>query len=237
MIALGKDKFICFVVIGMVAGLSATAEAAVESPSGTDVETFSANYGWCTSPQTGDENWNLNLSDFNPALGTLTGVTLTLISYDTIESEVVNLTGQSQTYSGATASLPVTLTALGGQTATTTGVAGPFSGTVAGPQFTTAIAGTSQVVVSTSTLVAPGDLVLYEGAGNTFGVNVLVSGGSYSGSAPGGTVAFAGNGTSCGTVEVTYDYVPVPEPGTLIAGLGLLGYCGIGVVRRVRSQA
>jgi hypothetical protein len=129
----------------------------------------------------------------------------------------------------------VTVTALAGLTATATGVAGPFSGVATGPQFNKTVAGTSQVTTITSANVASGDFLLYEGAGKTFDVNVLVSDGVYSGSSMCGAVAFFGAGDSCGTVDVTYDYSPVPEPGTLVAGLGLLGYCGVSLARRIRA--
>ena len=187
------------------------------------------------SPLADGDNENLTLDKFDPSLGTLTGITLTLISHDTIESEVIDLTGQNQAYSDATATLPVTVTALDGLTATATGAAGPFSGVATRPQFSTTVAGTSQVTAITSANVASGDFILYEGAGKTFDVNVLVSDGVYSGSSIGGAVAFFGTGDSCGTVDVAYDYSPVPEPGTLAAGLGLLGYCGVSLVRRIRA--
>lgn len=42
-------------------------------------------------------------------------------------------------------------------------------------------------------------------------------------------------GYSTGSVEVTYDYYSaVPEPRTLAAGLAILGYCEINLIRRVQ---
>ncbi len=232
-----KNILIFSAVIATGVGFNTSVWAAIEEPlvGGTAVETFSASYGPCTSPLTGGESEDLVLNKFNPSLGILTGVTLTLVSKDTIESEVIDLTTQNQAYNGATATLPVTMTALNGLTATATGVAGPFAGTANRPQYSTTVAGTSQVTTTTSANVAPADFILYEGAGQTFDVNVLVSDGTYSGSSAGNTVAFFGTGDSCGTVEVSYDYAPVPEPGTLAAGLGLLGYCGMRMVRRARA--
>jgi hypothetical protein len=224
-----------FVAIGIGAGMGMSVEAAVEGPlgCGNAVETFSANYGSCASPLTGGDSENVILNDFNPSLGTLMGVTLTLISSDAIESEVINLTAQSQAYSGATATLPVTITALDGLTTTATGVAGPFSGVTANPEPGTTVAGTSRVTTTTSVNAAGGDFILYEGTG-TFAVNVSALDGVYSGSSAGNTVAFFGAGDAWGTVEVAYDYCAVPEPGTLAAGLGLLGYCGLSLARRTR---
>ena len=237
MVQFNKNILIFSAAIATCVGFNLSARAAVEAPSGggTAVETFSASYGPCTSPLTGGENEDLVLNKFDPSLGILTGVTLTLVSKDTIESEVIDLTTQNQAYSGATATLPVTMTALDGLTATATGVAGPFTGTANRPQNSTTVAGTSQVTTMTSANAAPEDFILYEGAGQTFNVNVLVSDGIYSGSSAGNTVAFYGTGYSCGTVDVSYDYSPVPEPGTLAAGLGLLGYCGVRMVRRARA--
>ena len=238
MTQLSKGILISFAAITTYAGMSRTAMAAVEASlgSGAAVETFSANYGPCAAPLADmGGNENLTLDTFNPSLGTLTGITLTLISNDTIESEVIDLTGQNQAYTDATATLPVTVTALAGLTATATGVAGPFSGVAMSPQFNKIVAGTSQVTTITSANVASGDFILYEGAGKTFDMNVLVSDGVYSGSSMCGAVAFFGAGDSCGTVDVTYDYSPVPEPGTLAAGLGLLGYYGVSLARRIRA--
>jgi hypothetical protein len=237
MIKFKKNILISFAMIAAYAGMSRASDAAVEAAldSGAASETFSVNYGMGGSPLTSGDSENLTLADFDPSLGTLTGVTLTLISKDTIESEVINLTGQNEAYNNATAALPVTVTALAGLTATSTGVSGPFSGVATSPQFSTRVAGKSQVITTTSADVATGDIILYEGAGQTFTVNVLVSDGVYGGSSAGNSVAFFGTGSSCGTVDVTYDYAPVPEPGTLAAGLGLLGYCGVRVVRRRRA--
>jgi hypothetical protein len=233
-----KRILISSAVVGVVAGMGLSARAAVEGSwgDGYEVETFSASYGSCAAPLAGGDSEDLILNDFNPSLGTLMGVTLTLISNDTIESEVINLTTQNQAYTGATATLPVTATALGGLTTTATGVAGPFSGVASSPQFSTTVAGTSHVTTTTSVNASPGDFILYEGTG-TFDVNVSALDGAYSGSSAGNTVAFFGSGDSCGAVEVTYDYCTVPEPGTLAAGLGLLGYCGVILVRRVRAGA
>jgi hypothetical protein len=198
------------------------------------VESFSVDYGSSASPLADGDSENLALSEFDPSLGTLTGVTITLASNDNIESEVINVhvPSASQNYSGATATLPVTLTALDGLTTTANGVDGPFSGSVSGPLGTIATAGAISTIVNTSANVAPGDFVLYEGAAQTFAVNVLVSDGIYSGFSSGDSVAFFGSGNSYGTVGVSYDYLPIPEPGTLAAGLGLLGYCGIVMSRR-----
>jgi hypothetical protein len=232
MINFKKSILISLVAITAYAGMSLSSNAAVEAAldSGTASETFSANYGFCDSSLASSEN--LTLADFDPSLGILTGVTLTLVSKDTIESEVINLTGDNEAYNNATATLPVTLTALDGLKVTTTGVAGPFSGVVTSPQFSTRVAGMSQVITTTSAGVAAGDFILYEGAGQTFDVNVLVSDGVYSGASAGNSIVFFGAGASCGTVDVTYNYTSVPEPGTLAAGLGLLGYCGVNMARR-----
>jgi hypothetical protein len=213
------------------------AYAGATMSTGAAVESFSVDYGSSASPLADGDSENLALSDFDPALGILTGVTITLASNDYIESEVINVhvPSSSENYSGATATLPVTVTALDGLTTTANGVAGPFSGSVSGPLGTIATAGTISKIVNTSANVAPGDLVLYEGAAQTFAVNVLVSDGIYSGFSSGDSVAFFGSGNSYGTVGVTYDYLPIPEPGTLAAGLGALGYCGLRITRRFRA--
>lgn len=213
------------------------AYAGATMPSGAAVESFSIDYGSSASPLAEGDSENLALNDFDPSLGILTGVTISLASDDCIESEVINVhvPSASQNYSGATADLPVTVTALDGLTTTANGVAGPFSGSVSGPLGTIATAGTISKTFNTSANVAPADFVLYEGAAQTFAVNVLVSDGIYNGSSTGDSVAFFGSGNSYGTVEVTYDYLPIPEPGTLAAGLGALSYCGLRITRRFRA--
>ncbi len=225
-----RNRFLVSFVIGM-------AYAGATMPTGAAVESFSVDYGSSASTLAEGDSENLALSDFDPSLGILTGVTIALASNDCIESEVINVhvPSSSENYSGATATLPVTVTTLDGLTTTANGVAGPFSGSVSGPLGTIATAGTISEIINTSASVVPGDFVLYEGAAQTFTVNVLVSDGIYSGSSAGNSVAFFGSGSSYGTVGVTYDYLPIPEPGTLAAGLGALGYCGLRITRRFRA--
>jgi hypothetical protein len=228
MIKFKQSILISFAVATAYAGTNTSTEAAVES--------FSVDYGSSGSALAEGDSENLALSDFDPSLGALTGVTITLASDDCIQSEVVNVhvpsSNQNQNYSGATATLPVTVTALNGLTTTANGVAGPFSGSVSGPLGTIATAGKISAIFNTSANVAPGDFGLYEGVAQTFDVNVLVSDGIYSGSSTGDSVAFFGSGNSYGTVGVTYDYSAIPEPGTLAAGLGLLVYYGVIMGRR-----
>ena len=226
-----RNRFLVSFVIVM-------AYAGATMPTGAAVESFSVDYGSPALTLADGDSENLALSDFDPSLGILTGVTITLVSNDSIKSKVINVnmtSSSSQNYSGATATLPVTVTTLDGLTTTANGVAGPFSGSVSGPLGTIATAGTISEIVNTSASVVPGDFVLYEGAAQTFDVNVLVSDGIYSGSSAGNSVAFFGSGSSYGTVGVTYDYSPIPEPGTLVAGLGALGYCGLRITRRFRA--
>ncbi len=85
---------------------------------------------------------------FNSALGTLTHVTLELVTADTVSATVFNINHIPEAVTGATASFPLTIygppaTALPPfdlttYLATTTIVAGPFSGTAA-PLATTVI--------------------------------------------------------------------------------------------------
>src|SRR5580698_6463199 len=107
---------VSFVIVMAYAGATMPTSAAVES--------FSVDYGSSASPLADGDSENLALSDFDPSLGILTGVTITLASNDYIKSEVINVTSSSQNYSDATATLPVTVTALGGLTTTANGVAG-----------------------------------------------------------------------------------------------------------------
>ena len=75
---------------------------------------------------------------------------------------------------------------------------------------------------------------LYQGLGSqSFDVTVALSPGVYSGVST-GPVFFGGQGSAYGTVEIEYNYSPVPEPETLLSGLVLTGFAGLGLFRNRR---
>jgi len=203
-----------------------------------------ADYGSASSPLATGSSESLSLNQFDTSLGTLSAMTITMYSSDTIASLVINATGSSALYSNATATVPVAVTAFEGLSTTATGTAGPFAGL--STAFGASVAGTDGVISAQDVVnVSPEDFHLYEGAGPgqfTFTVAVADSIGTYSGSGP-SYLFFGGNGYSYGSIVVEYGYItandddpadPIPEPSTLCAGLAVISICGFGVARRFR---
>jgi hypothetical protein len=193
------------------------------------------------SPTTLGSSATTDLPQFNPALGTLTGVQVTLDFSVTPFANILNITGGSQNFtpadwgsSGYTPSLNTWTVSLGSD-----------SWNVIPPTVTTGpIYGTGQSVPSFNTLElvggtsAPADLTAasgldfaaYTGAGNlVFGT---AGTGNYAGSGLG--FAFGGGGNLTGTASVTYTYVvPVPEPATL----AFLSLGGLALILRKRQPS
>ena len=101
---------------------------AAAMPAGAAMLIYSANYGSPSSPLPVGGNQNLSLGTFDPSLGTLTGVTISLFSEDIVESEILNFTTGNLPYTAASTAVPVTVTALNGLTTTVTAIAGPYAG-------------------------------------------------------------------------------------------------------------
>lgn len=198
------------------------------------IQTSSAAYGTQASPLGIGDSQILSLDKFDASLGTLTGATLRLWFHANVESQVLNFSQLAQQYSAATASVPIGVTALGGLSFSATPTAGPFSGTVPGPKFNVVSAGSAAVFSSSTAGVASSDLILYQGFGSQpLDVTVALSPGIYSGVSL-GPVFFGGEGSAYGTVEIEYNYSPVPEPETLLSGLVLTGFAGLGLFRNRR---
>jgi hypothetical protein len=211
----------------------AVAVTVLATPVIAAIQIFSVDYGAFSSPLPIGSSEGLDLVQFDPSRGTLTGVTLTLSSFDTVVSEVYNPGGVSTAYTGATAKMPITVSALGGLTTTAAGNAGPFAGVSTGPGIS--VAGTAPIISLQNTVsVSPMDFGFYEGADAlSFTVTVDSSVESFSGSSS-SPLFFGGNGFSYGNVAIEYTYCAVPEPGTTCAGLAAMGICGIELARRIR---
>jgi hypothetical protein len=198
------------------------------------------NYGTAASPLSLGSSEVLTLGRFDSSLGTLTGVTFKMFSYDTVSSVIFNSSAQTIGFSSATATIPITVALsdisgdLDALTTTVSGTAGPFSGSVFGPGSTVVgSAGLAEQTASLATALAP-----YEGSGQfSFDLSVADSIGAYSGNAS-SSLFFGGDGDSYGTVEVQYNYIPfdpIPEGSTLWTGLGVAGICVVGAARRFRQ--
>jgi hypothetical protein len=193
-------------------------------------------YNGTISPSTLGSSVTTDLPMFNSALGTLTGVQVTVDFTVTPYAEAFNISFAPQTF---TASDSVSCSY--DPTHIWTISHGTDSWTLAAPTVTTGnIYGTGQVVPSFTGVQLVGstsapadltaasglDLAAYIGAGNL--VFVTTGTGQYSETGP----FFAGGGGAnlAGTASVTYEYAPVPEPGTL--ALMACGLTGLLVMRR-----
>lgn len=213
------------------------------------VETEKAFYGAAASPLEVGSAVNLSLDQFDPSLGALNAVTITLSSFDSVVSEVLNFNGASASYSGAQATLSVlataSVTASDTLTTTATGAAGSPSDSGISTSFGASVAARADLP-QTSAGISPTDLSLYEGTGS-LSVTVAIAdlAGSITGNSTSPWLFFGGDGYSYGEVEIDYSYtasgsgpgggmVTVPESGTSCAFLFVLGAC---VVRLGRSCA
>jgi hypothetical protein len=163
----------------------------------------------------------LTLPLFNPSLGTLTGVTLSVDATITADIQVVNINTSPMAFTNATASVPVTATGPGGATATVTAMAVVPSGTAApGLNDFPGVAGSTSGVNP----VSPADFSLYIGTGTFTGtLSVVAPTGTFSGSGPPG-LFFGGTATAGGSIDVTYTFTPaVPEPSSMaLLGIGMV---------------
>jgi hypothetical protein len=202
-------------VVGAVAGLAfVSANAAVE--------TQTLNYGTLGVGASQD----LAFTKFDPSQGLLDEVTLTLVSHDYAEVDVINFTSVNQSFSDASTVIPISVTALDGLATGATASYSVASGVVLPPPFSITSFPGSTVTKNDSADLGSGFSDYIGGGGQTFQVAVAVADGNYLGTGTPGAVAFGGNGSSYGTVEIDYDYTPsaVPEPAAYgaLAGAGLL---------------
>jgi hypothetical protein len=220
-------QFLAHLAVGTAwAGMALSASAAMEM--------FTADYGSAGSPLQLDASETLSLNKFDTSLGTLEGVTVDLLSQNSVQTEIFNYTSDGLPYSAASTTVPVSVTALNGLSTSTSASAGPFSGVV--PAMSMVVdGGSSPIAATSSAAVSPGDLSLYESAGpQTFDVSVLVGDPFVQGS--GARLAFEGLGNSYGSVEVIYSYAAVPEPPAAWAGLAATVCCGLAAVRQIRRN-
>jgi hypothetical protein len=177
---------------------------------------------------------NFTLPSFDISFGTLTAVTLSLANTTIGNVLVYNVSGVPQSFTNATASIPESLTSVGG-TLTSSAVAGPLSGTAApGLNSYSSVAGKSAATLDVNNLanfstntVVPLSFSLVSGIASFAGDT----------SAPGGTLFFGGDATvgSVTTIRYSYDDAPsgaAAEPGTW----GLVATSSLAMIYAVRRQ-
>jgi hypothetical protein len=200
------------------------------------IMTQTVDYGSAGSPVAGGNTVNLAFNKFNPSLGTLTDIIITLDSVDTVQAVVLdaNPNPGGNGYTGVSVSGGMeTVNALGGLSTSTSSLsAGPFAGLTTGSQT---IAGSTTQSLSASMNVLPANFSAYTSGTGTFDVSVVTGTATSSGSYTGKPLFFGWNANSYGSVEIDYDFVAAPEPGTLFAGLSVLGFCGVTMFRRKRA--
>jgi hypothetical protein len=208
----------------------------------------SVSYGTQRSPLEAGSRVPLSVGSFERSLGTLTGITITLLSHDTVTSSLRNFNGQNQPSSQGLSGFSVQVSALGGvETTASPEIVGskpnnpslnrtqgrePRSPSEVGGQNTT-----GQVFAQNTIEIAPSAFSLYETL-KEVDFDVTVSGlPANFGTGPSGLVNLDGTGFSYGAVVIRYYYVPIPEADTVAVGLTALGVCGVGFARRLLRLA
>jgi hypothetical protein len=215
------------------------AEAAPPALARLQTESYTENYGSASAPlvvadlgQTGFPV-NLSLPQFNPSLGTLEDIVLTLSSTDIVGYEVLNETGSSQPFSHAYANITVTVSGLDSLRTTARINAGPFAGALS-PGANVHAGSTIRATGDSTENVPSGGFGLYTGSGLVyFDLSANAMCGRYGGSAAAG-VFFGGFAECYGTIGVQYCYEAVPEPGNVCAGFAALGFCLLKLTRLTR---
>jgi len=193
-------------------------------------ETFSAS----TSVQlanTSDYTETLSLSQFNPTVGHLTGVTLTYEEFASDAGTVTNTDHlKTLTYSYTTTTSltgPGFLSLIPADTTATD--AGSFSLAPFAPAKTV-----NSITPNGPNTQSYGALSGVQGTGSLDFVFTLGGNGSTA-----GTNHYTGSvdGDGSGSVSITYDYSPIPEASTLLGLGGLLGVGGLQLRRLMRKRA
>lgn len=171
-----------------------------------------------------------SLNKFDSSFGTLTGITLTLVSNINAEVDVFNSTGIAQNFTSASAALPITVTSTTADTTSVTATATASTGSGIAAVGFNAFPG----LTSTATAlfnVAASNFSNYIGtSGQTVAFNATAGTGNYSGSAAPG-VFFSGSGSAGGNFTIRYTYdepsvsaVPLPAAAWLmVSGIGAFG--------------
>jgi hypothetical protein len=191
-----------------------------------------------TSLSSGNLNDSFSLSAFDPSLGTLTGVTITLNLDAVATPEIFNVTGGAGSETVST-SFATTLTGPDGTLVSATTASGP----VTGAANTTALSITPlpSTAVTQTVSASASNLSSYEGTGSlTFDLIAPASPGfTDSGTQLTGPATLAAGGTGSiygdSTATVSYTFEAALEPSSWALGLIALG--GMFVLRRRALRA
>ena len=176
---------------------------------------------------------SFTLSEFDPSLGTLTGVEVDFALTYKGEVDVLNFTSSSNPFTNASSQLPIAMT--------TPSSVSPFdlplvtasysvaSGNANPPMFSQTFFPDPGSPSSNTIVFNPVSFAPYEGIGNN-SYQLGYGTGNYGGTGVG--VAFGGDANSSGTATVIYTYSPVPEPATFV--LLVVGAAGLAATARRR---
>jgi len=201
----------------LLAAGAGTANAALY----TDTESFSFNGS--TSP------YNLSVNSFNPALGTLTDISLIVTTNITPEVQLINYTNSTQSFTNAQSTSPFALTGPGSTVVNATASTGLINGTAAAGQFVISTFSGSTVNQTQTFDLSSAIWNQYMG---TSPLSFLATLGPFTSSASfaSGTLGVGGQGLVNGnvTIDYTYDTTPTPIPAAAwLLGSGLMGLFGL----------
>lgn len=225
--------------LALILGIAATGFVGSTGISAAEAATVTQTYTFNPAPEDVPYTWDFTFNSFDESLGTLTGVSVLENLNVTAAVNVLNLSSTSQSFTNATASVPVTLTGPDpsftlSTTATTAGINGTAN---PGPYSNTTFPGATG---STQASISDTNLSDYESGTVVAQDWSAVAGyGSFSGSGPNGIVFFSGTASAGGSITLTYTYTPattssVPEPTTIFGSIVALG---LGVAaRRMKAR-
>jgi hypothetical protein len=228
---------ICYSILAKIlAGVSALAllaGSAAADPALT--ETFSIN----GSIQDAAHCGQFTLPDFDPTLGTLEGVDISLTIDSTAKIQVYNTAATPVGFADASLSLPGSVTGPGGIKLASTITASLDSG-IAQPGLNTF--GSLSLINTLSQHVDAGSLDLWQGlSGGLVDFQYSKGNPTYKGTDLGNSLFFGGAETGSGTFKVVYTYLnpstaAVPEPSARFLSMIVAGLMGLMWFGRVRGR-
>jgi hypothetical protein len=167
----------------------------------------------------------LLLPKFNPSMGTLTGVTITVNATIVGDIQIFNNSAGNLPFTNAFTAVPVTATGPDGAVASATAVANVASGIATGGFTVTSFPGVTGTATGSANAVS---FAPYVGAGNfTANLSSTALSASSGGTGGGGKLFFGGTAQAGGTISVTYTFTAsaVPEPASMsLLGIGMAGF-------------